>query len=62
VRIGLHVRIGLEDHHYAEQGKLTNPQIAERASATINAMGHEVTSPDEAREILKYSLAPPYRS
>jgi uncharacterized protein (DUF849 family) len=51
--MGGHVRIGLEDHHYADQGKLTNPQIAERASATIRAMGHQVATPHEAREILK---------
>jgi uncharacterized protein (DUF849 family) len=53
VSMGGHVRIGLEDHHYADQGMLTNPQIAERASTTIRAMGHQVATPDEARTMLK---------
>jgi 3-keto-5-aminohexanoate cleavage enzyme len=53
VSMGGHVRIGLEDHHYADQGMLTNPQIAERASTTIRAMGHQVATPDEARATLK---------
>ena len=47
------MRIGLEDHHYTDQGKLSNPQIAEQASATIRAMGHQVATPGEAREILE---------
>ena len=53
VSMGGHVRIGLEDHHYADQGMLTNPQIAERASTTIRAMGRQVATPDEARAMLK---------
>ncbi len=53
VSMGGHVRIGLEDHHYADQGMLTNPQVAERASTTIRAMGHQVATPDEARTMLK---------
>jgi uncharacterized protein (DUF849 family) len=53
VSMGGHVRIGLEDHHYADQGMLTNPQIAERASTTIRAMGHQVATPDEARAMLQ---------
>lgn len=53
VSMGGHVRIGLEDHHYADQGMLTNPQIAERASTTIRTMGHQVATPDEARAMLE---------
>ncbi len=52
VSMGGHVRIGLEDHHYADQGMLTNPQIAARAAATIRAMGHQVATPEQAREML----------
>jgi uncharacterized protein (DUF849 family) len=53
VSLGGHVRIGLEDYQYARQGQLSNPQLVERASATIRAMGHEVATPDEARKILE---------
>ncbi len=40
VSLGGHVRVGLEDYQYTRDGKLSNPQIAERAAATIRAMGH----------------------
>jgi 3-keto-5-aminohexanoate cleavage enzyme len=53
VSLGGHVRIGLEDYQYAREGQLTNTQLAERASAVIRGMGHEVATPDEARAILE---------
>ena len=53
VSLGGHVRIGLEDYQYAREGQLTNPQLTERAAATIRAMGHQVATPDEARKILE---------
>ncbi len=53
VSLGGHVRVGLEDYHYARQGILSNPQIAERAAGAIRAMGHEVATPDDARRILE---------
>ena len=53
VSLGGHVRLGLEDHHYAQEGQPTNPQLVERAVATITAMGHEVATPDEARAIIE---------
>jgi 3-keto-5-aminohexanoate cleavage enzyme len=53
VSLGGHVRIGLEDYQYAHEGQLSNPQLAERASGMIRAMGHEVATPDEARKILE---------
>ena len=53
VSLGGHVRIGLEDFQYARAGQLSNPQLAERAAATIRAMGHEVATPDEARAMLE---------
>ena len=53
VSLGGHVRVGLEDFQYAHEGQLSNPQIVARAATTIRAMGHEVASPGEAREILE---------
>ncbi len=53
VSLGGHVRIGLEDFQYAHEGRLSNPQIVERAAAAIRAMGHEVATPAEARRILE---------
>jgi 3-keto-5-aminohexanoate cleavage enzyme len=53
VSLGGHVRVGLEDYHYAREGKLSNPQIAEQAASAIRAMGHEVATPDDARRILE---------
>jgi len=53
VSLGGHVRVGLEDYQYARCGQLSNPQIVERAAVMIRGMGHEVASPDEAREILE---------
>jgi uncharacterized protein (DUF849 family) len=53
VSMGGHVRVGLEDYQYANDGLLTNRQIVERAAAAIRAMGHEVATPDEARKILQ---------
>jgi uncharacterized protein (DUF849 family) len=53
VTLGGHVRIGLEDYQYAQDGQLTNRQITERAVSVIRAMGHEVATPVEARKILE---------
>jgi 3-keto-5-aminohexanoate cleavage enzyme len=53
VSLGGHVRVGLEDYQYARDGQLSNPQIVERAAGVIRAMGHEVATPDEARQILE---------
>jgi 3-keto-5-aminohexanoate cleavage enzyme len=51
--LGGHVRVGLEDHQYTREGQLSNSQIVERAAATIRAMGHEVASVAQTREMLK---------
>jgi 3-keto-5-aminohexanoate cleavage enzyme len=51
--LGGHVRIGLEDHQYAREGQLSNPQIVERAAAAIRALGHEVASAKETRTMLE---------
>jgi uncharacterized protein (DUF849 family) len=53
VSLGGHVRVGLEDYQYAHDGQLSNPQIVERATSVIRAMGHEVATPDEARQMLE---------
>jgi 3-keto-5-aminohexanoate cleavage enzyme len=53
VSLGGHVRIGLEDYQYAREGQPTNAQLAERAAGVIRAMGHEVATPEETREILE---------
>jgi uncharacterized protein (DUF849 family) len=47
------VRIGLEDYQYAREGRFSNPQLAERAAAMIRAMGHEVATPEQTRQILE---------
>lgn len=53
VSMGGHIRLGLEDHQYTNEGKLNNAQITAKAVAAIRGMGHEVATPDEARQILQ---------
>ena len=53
VMMGGNVRVGLEDYQYNRTGQLSNPQIVERAVTTIRAMGYEVASIEQAREILE---------
>jgi len=50
---GGHVRVGLEDHHYAAEGHLSNAQIVERAATAVRSAGAEVATPVEARRILE---------
>jgi uncharacterized protein (DUF849 family) len=53
VLLGGHVRVGLEDNLYLSRGvKATNAQLVERAVTIIEAMGSEVATPAEGREIL----------
>jgi 3-keto-5-aminohexanoate cleavage enzyme len=51
---GGHVRVGMEDCPYLEPGKLamTNAQLVEKAVNIARAMGREIASPDEARQII----------
>lgn len=57
VLLGGHVRVGLEDNLYLGRGnKVTNAALVANAVTIIEAMGAEVATPDEAREIL--SLRP----
>lgn len=53
VSLGGHVRVGLEDHQYSAEGQLSNAQIVDRAAATIRAMGHEVATTAQTRELLE---------
>ena len=54
VILGGHVRVGLEDNLYIEQGVLAmgNGVLVERAVAILRAIGKEAASPEEARRIL----------
>jgi uncharacterized protein (DUF849 family) len=53
ILLGGHVRVGLEDNLYLSRGvKATNAQLVERARTLIEAMGCEVATPDDARELL----------
>jgi 3-keto-5-aminohexanoate cleavage enzyme len=49
---GGHVRVGLEDHHYAEEGQFTNAELAAKAAVIVRAMGCEVATPEEARALM----------
>ncbi len=54
VAMGGHVRVGMEDNVYIERGVLarSNAQIVEKAVGILHAVGREVASPAEARQIL----------
>src|SRR5690348_12520497 len=51
---GGHVRVGLEDNLYLARGKLapSNAALVEKAVDIIEAMGEELASPAEARQML----------
>ncbi|MDR3296531.1 MAG: 3-keto-5-aminohexanoate cleavage protein, partial [Clostridiales Family XIII bacterium] len=52
--LGGNVRVGMEDNIYFSRGELakSNAQLVERIAARVRELGHEVATPDEAREIL----------
>ena len=52
VQMGGHIRVGLEDYHYRHDGQLTNVQMVEHAATIARAMGCEVATPDETRQML----------
>lgn len=59
VLLGGHVRVGLEDNLYLSRGvKATNAQLVERAVGIVEALGSEVATPDEARELLNLKPRP----
>lgn len=59
--LGGHVRVGMEDNVYIERGVLarSNAQIVEKAADILRALGKELASPEEARDILR--LRPSHR-
>jgi uncharacterized protein (DUF849 family) len=52
--LGGHVRVGLEDNLYIARGRMAsgNAQLVERARAIVEALGSQVATPQEARQIL----------
>lgn len=51
--MGGHVRVGLEDSLWLGKGRLaTNAEQVQRARQIVEALGLEIASPDEARQIL----------
>jgi 3-keto-5-aminohexanoate cleavage enzyme len=58
MRLGGHVRVGLEDNIYLEKGVLSEgsaPLVA-RAAAFAKTVGREVVTPDRARALLGLAL------
>ncbi|MBP1628012.1 MAG: uncharacterized protein H6Q00_2487, partial [Holophagaceae bacterium] len=54
IALGGHVRIGMEDNIFLSKGVLakSNVEFVERTKKIIEALGKEVATPDEARQIL----------
>jgi 3-keto-5-aminohexanoate cleavage enzyme len=53
ILMGGNVRTGLEDNLYYEKGVLaTNRQLVQRVADLVRALGREVATPEQAREIL----------
>ena len=54
IALGGHVRVGMEDCPYLEDGKLatTNAKLVEKAVKIASAIGREVASPGEARQMV----------
>ena len=54
ILLGGNVRVGMEDNIYFGRGELakSNAQLVERIADRIRELGHEVATPDEARELL----------
>lgn len=53
-QLGGNVRVGLEDSLYIERGKLakSNAEQVHKIRSLLEAQGHEIATPDEAREML----------
>jgi uncharacterized protein (DUF849 family) len=53
VRLGGHIRVGLEDNIYLRRGVLaTNAQLVENAVGIVERMGASMATPAEARQML----------
>ncbi|WP_010524114.1 3-keto-5-aminohexanoate cleavage protein [Nesterenkonia sp. F] len=60
VLAGGHARVGLEDNLYLSKGvKATNAALTERAASIVEGLGHQVATPDEARDILDLTVQTP---
>ena len=60
VLAGGHVRVGLEDNLYLSKGvQATNAQLTGRAVSIVESLGHQVATPEEAREILDLTVQAP---
>ena len=59
VILGGHCRVGLEDNLYLEHGVLAkgNAPLVERAATIIEALGCELATPAEARDMLSIKSA-----
>jgi 3-keto-5-aminohexanoate cleavage enzyme len=53
VSLGGHVRLGLEDYAYEDEGQPSNVELVNRAATIIRAMGHEVATPEDTRQLLE---------
>lgn len=53
ISLGGHLRVGLEDYAYAEEGRPTNAELVARAATIVRALGCEVASIAEARALLQ---------
>jgi 3-keto-5-aminohexanoate cleavage enzyme len=54
IMLGGNARVGFEDNIHFRRGELatSNAQLVERAAEWVRALGHEVATPAEAREML----------
>ena len=53
IAMGGHVRVGLEDTNKLPDGRIaTNVELVEHVVEVAKAMGREIATPEEAREIL----------
>ena len=52
IAAGGHIAIGLGDHHYEEAGCPSNAELIAKVAARAQALGRDVATPDETREIL----------
>ncbi len=50
--MGGHVAVGLGDYPYTELGAPTNADVVREVARLARAMGREVATPDDTREML----------
>ena len=60
ILMGHHIRVGLEDNIYYGPGELakSNAQLVERAVMIARALGREIATPAQAREMMGLSAQP----